>query len=155
MQWAACLYGAALAIPIFTHATLVLAAAAPVIAFGGGLTMTLPYAILMPLMPRAHHGMLTGFYSLSRGLGVMLGPLLAGLAIQLLSGQFTSTRGYGAMWIVTSAAVLASIPVLVRLRRCGADKPQHRPTSGNRGHGKHARPTAVARVIDRFPHAQR
>lgn len=142
MQWAACLYGVALAIPIFTRATAVLVASAPVIAFGGGLTMTLPYAILMPLMPSAHHGMLTGFYSLSRGLGVMLGPLLAGLAIQLLSGQFTSTHGFGAMWIVTSAAVLASIPVLIRLRRCDAEKPRRRRTSSApRARGRARRPT--------------
>ena len=77
--------------------------------------MTLPYAILMPLMPDDAHGAITGFYSLSRGLGVMLGPLLAGATIQLAGGAFPSTHGYAAMWIVTSAAVLASIPLLGRL----------------------------------------
>ncbi len=115
MRWGLCLYGCALTLLIFTHAEGVLIAAAPVIAFGGGLTMTLPYAILIPLMPDGSHGMLTGFYSLSRGLGVMLGPLLAGVAIELLGPRFASTHGYAAMWIVSAGAILASIPVLTRL----------------------------------------
>lgn len=110
------LYGAALAVPIFTHTPAVLVAFAPLIAFGGGLVMTLPYAILIPLMPEDSHGILTGFYSLSRGLGVMLGPLLAGVAIQVLKGPFSSTHGFAAMWIVISGSMLASIPVLGRLR---------------------------------------
>jgi MFS family permease len=112
MRWGLWLYGGALAILIFTHAEGVLLAAAPIVAFGGGLTMTLPYAILVPLMPEGSHGMLTGFYSLSRGLGVMLGPLLAGVAIELLRGTFASTQGFAAMWIVSAGAILASIPVL-------------------------------------------
>lgn len=110
------LYGAVLAVPIFTHTPVVLVAFAPLIAFGGGLVMTLPYAILIPLMPEDSHGILTGFYSLSRGLGVMLGPLLAGVAIQVLKGSFSSTHGFAAMWIVISGSMLASIPVLGHLR---------------------------------------
>jgi MFS family permease len=109
------LYGLALAVPIFVHKPVAMLPAVPVIAFGGGLTMALPYAILMPVMPRGSHGLMTGFYSLSRGLGVMLGPLLAGLAIQLLGSNFHATHGYAAMWIVASAAILASIPMLSRL----------------------------------------
>jgi MFS family permease len=118
------LYGLALAVPIFTRSTPVLLAVVPIIAFGGGLVMTLPYAILMPLMPRQHHGLLTGFYSLSRGLGVMLGPLLAGVAIELFGGAFPSTHGYAAMWTVTSGSILLSIPLLgalqARVRRSDA-----------------------------------
>jgi MFS family permease len=110
------LYGVALAVPIFVHTPAALLPVVPVIAFGGGMTMTLPYAILMPLMPEDSHGLLTGFYSLSRGLGVMLGPLLAGAAIQLLGGDFPATHGYAAMWIVASGSILASIPLLSKLR---------------------------------------
>lgn len=110
-------YGAALVVPMLTQSPPVLAPFAVLIAFGGGLVMTLPYAILIPLMPEDSHGILTGFYSLSRGLGVMLGPLLAGVSIQLLRGPFSSTHGFAAMWIVTSASILASVPVLSRLRR--------------------------------------
>jgi MFS family permease len=113
-------------VPIFTRSPAVLLPVVPIIAFGGGLTMSLPYAILMPLMPEGRHGLLTGFYSLSRGLGVMLGPLLAGVTIQLLRSDFRSTHGFAAMWIVASAAILLSIPVLERLR---SQLPQRGPKS--------------------------
>jgi MFS family permease len=116
MRVGLCVYGAALVVPMLTQTPAVLAPLAVLIAFGGGLVMTLPYAILIPLMPEDSHGILTGFYSLSRGLGVMLGPLLAGVAIQVLRGPFSSTHGFAAMWIVTSASILASVPVLSRLR---------------------------------------
>jgi Na+/melibiose symporter-like transporter len=113
------LYGLSLLVPIFTRSTLALLLVVPVIAFGGGLTMTLPYAILMPLMPEDAHGAMTGFYSLSRGLGVMLGPVLAGALIELAGGAFQSIHGYAAMWIATSGAILLSIPMLARLERLG------------------------------------
>jgi MFS family permease len=78
--------------------------------------MALPYAVLIPLMPDEEHGALTGVYSFSRGLGTWLGPLLAGLAITLLRGTFEATHGYQAMWLVCSASVLASLPLVGRLR---------------------------------------
>jgi MFS family permease len=92
-----------------------------VVGFSGGLVMTLPYAILQPLMPRGRHGVLTGFYSVSRGVGAALGPLFAGLAIQLLDGPFASTDGYAAMWLVCGATVLLSIPPTRALARMVGD----------------------------------
>lgn len=102
-------YGFGLLIPAVTTATLPLALIAPLAAFGGGTLMTLPYALLMPHMPAGSHGALTGFYSLSRGIGTMLGPLLTGLAVQLLRGPFDGTEGYQAMWLVCGGTVLASL----------------------------------------------
>lgn len=115
MKLALPVYGAGLLIPFFTQSPFVLGPIVPVLAFGGGLVMTLPYAILMPLMPEEEHGALTGFYSLSRGIGTMLGPLLAGLAI-------TGIGGYRAMWLVAGGAVLASVVFLVRLERSADDR---------------------------------
>lgn len=113
------LYGLAMAALIFTTNHVVLLLCVPLVALGGGLVMTLPYAVLMPLMPDGAHGLLTGFYSFSRGLGVMLGPLLGGLAIELLGGSFSATHGYATVWIVTSACILASVPVTLALwARC-------------------------------------
>lgn len=109
-------YGAALLVPVFTVNHYVLIGVVPFIAFGGGMVMTLSYAVLIPLMPRDLHGLLTGFYSMSRGLGVMLGPLLGGIAISMLKGSFPATHGYAAVWIVTSASLLLSIPVLRSMR---------------------------------------
>ncbi len=121
-------YGAVLIVPVLTTNHYALIGVVPVIAFGGGMTMALSYAVLIPLMPREHHGLLTGFYSMSRGLGVMLGPLLGGVAISVLKGAFPATHGYAAVWIVTSASLLASIPVL-RSMRSLREGPARQPTA--------------------------
>jgi MFS family permease len=116
------IYGAGLLIPLFAASPLVVALAAPLIAFGGGVVMTLPYALLIPLMPDGDHGLTTGLYSVSRGVGTALGPLLAGIAISLFAGPFDQTEGYQAMWGVAALAILASVPILGRLRdRADAD----------------------------------
>jgi MFS family permease len=94
----------------------------PFIALGGGTVMTMAYAILMPLMPEDEHGTLTGFYSLSRGIGIIAGPILAGAVIALgAHGPFRATHGFQAM-IVCAVAVFASILFLARLQRADADR---------------------------------
>jgi MFS family permease len=125
MHVALWVYGVGLLVPFVTTATVALVAVLPIVAFGGGVIMTLPYAVLMPMMPESEHGALSGFYSLSRGVGTALGPLLAGVAIQLLKGTLASTQGYAAMWLVCSLAILASIPFLRRLRRARGHADDH------------------------------
>lgn len=115
-------YGLTLLIPFITTNETVELAAVPFIAFAGGVIMTLPYALLIPMMPEHEHGALTGFYSLSRGLGTTLGPLLGGVAISAFSDTFDSTQGYQAMWLVCSLAILASIVFLRRMRSARAEQ---------------------------------
>jgi MFS family permease len=115
MKIALPIYGVGLLLPFVTQSPVVLAPTIPMLAFGGGLVMTLPYAILMPLMPDAAHGALTGFYSLSRGLGTMLGPLLGGVAVALYGG-------YPGTWAVSGGAILLSVLFLLRLQRSAADR---------------------------------
>ena len=110
-------YGAGFILPFSFSSPLVVALSIPFIAVGGGVIMALPYAVLMPLMPEEEHGALTGYYSLSRGIGTWLGPLFAGLAISALAGVFSATHGYQAMWGVCAAAALASLLPVRRLRR--------------------------------------
>jgi MFS family permease len=104
-------------VPFFVANKAVVACVTPLVGFGGGVVvMPLPYALLIPLMADDDHGLTTGLYSVSRGVGTALGPLLAGVAIGVLGDIFPSTDGYQAMWGVCAAAVLLSIPVLGRLR---------------------------------------
>jgi MFS family permease len=110
-------YGAGLLVPLITTTPLLIAPAIPLIAFGGGVTMTLPYALLMPMMPDEQHGSMTGLYSMSRGVGIMLGPLLGGIAVQLGGGLLSGTQGYAAVWLVASCAILGSLPFLSRVPR--------------------------------------
>lgn len=116
MSWVLPVYGLGLLVPAFTTSIAVLIPIMILMGFGGGLVMTLPYALLQPLMPEGQHGVLTGFYSLSRGLGTAAGPLLAGIAIQTLHGTFSGTDGYAAMWLICGATILLSLPFLRELR---------------------------------------
>jgi MFS family permease len=115
MQVGLWVYGLGMIVPLLTSSPWIVAAVVPFVAFGGGVIMTLPYALLMPLMPSDRHGALSGFYSLSRGIGTALGPLLAGVAIALGRDLFAGTQGFAAMWAVCAAATLASIPLARRL----------------------------------------
>ena len=114
MRAALVVYGLGLMIPFVSTVPWVVALAAPLVAFGGGVTMSLPYALLMPMMPRGAHGAVTGLYSLSRGVGISLGPLLAGVAIQAAGEDYRWT------WLVCGAAILISIPVMAPLRDDGS-----------------------------------
>lgn len=119
MAWTLPVYGLGLLVPAFTQSPAICVPLLVVAGFGGGMVMTLPYALLQPLMPEERHGALTGFYSVSRGIGTALGPLLAGAAIQVLASPFSSTQGYGAMWLVVGGTILASIwPLRALHRRC-------------------------------------
>jgi Na+/melibiose symporter-like transporter len=108
-------YGLGLLVPLLTQSPFALAAV-PVVAFAGGVVMTLSFAAVMRLMPKHRHGAAAGVFGLSRGAGTLLGPVLAGVAIQLSRGALASTDGYAAMWGVASAAVLLSLPLLSRAR---------------------------------------
>ncbi len=116
------LYGLGLLVPAVTQSPAILVPLLPVLAFGGAVIMTLPYALLMPLMPARSHGALTGFYSLSRGIGTMLGPLCAGGAIELLRSPLSSTHGYAAMWGVCGVSILLSIPFLRWMQSSETDR---------------------------------
>jgi MFS family permease len=132
------IFGLSLLVPGLTTLRPLLAAVVPLIALGGGTLMSLPYSLLMPLMPEGEHGALTGLYSISRGLGVMAGPLLAGIAIEVLGPLFSSTQGYAATWLVAGGAALLSLLPLHRLRASSTDGggPHRRGTHRSRAAGE-------------------
>jgi MFS family permease len=113
LQIALWLYGLGLLLPALTQSPLVLVAV-PVVALAAATVMTLPFSLLMGVLPPGEHGLGAGLFGLSRGVGLLLGPLLAGLAIELLEPVFSSTQGYAAVFVIAAAAILASIPVLRR-----------------------------------------
>jgi MFS family permease len=115
-------YGVGFLVPALTTSRVLLGAAILFVGVGGGTVMTMAYALLMPLMPEDEHGALTGFYSMSRGIGIVTGPILAGVAITVFAPVFPGTRGFQAMWFVCAAAALASLPFLHRLRDADRDR---------------------------------
>lgn len=107
---------AVMAAPALTQSALLL----PVVfvaALGGVVVMTLPYALLLDLVgERGEQGAAAGLFGVSRGVGLIAGPLLAGLAVTVLEPVFPDTQGYAALFLVAAAALLASLPVLRGIR---------------------------------------
>lgn len=95
----------------FTSSSLYIIAIVPV-AFAAVVLVTLPYTLLVELLPQDRdHGMGAGVFQLSRGFGIVLGPLCAGVTIDLLSeGPLTygSTSGYSAIFGVSAVFLIIS-----------------------------------------------
>lgn len=123
VQVATVVYGVPMAVPFLLQEPIAILAAMPFIATSAGALMALPYALLIPMMPSAQHGLLTGFYSASRGVGIMLGPILAGLAIEVSRavGAPFGTDGYSSMWLVVGVLLIASVP-FVRQMEAGPEQ---------------------------------
>jgi MFS family permease len=88
----------------------------PLIALAGAVVMTLPYGILVGMTPAGAEGALSGLFGFSRALGAVLGPIVVGVAIDVLAPVFPATNGYGAMWIAIGAPILLSLPFFNALK---------------------------------------
>lgn len=116
-------FGVGLWLATFTTSTGVLLALLPVVGAGGAMALTLPYALLMHVMPKESHGASAGLFDLTSGGGALLGPLLTGAAIDLLRPVFPSTNGYAAMWPVLGTATLLSLFFLRAPKERSATEP--------------------------------
>ncbi|MGH3518765.1 MAG: MFS transporter [Haloechinothrix sp.] len=90
------------------------------VAFAAVVLMTLPYALLMGLLTRrSTHGTGAGLFGMSRGIGVLAGPLLAGIAADqaehLSVLTFSDTQGYSAIFVVAALMLFGSMPLLRRI----------------------------------------
>jgi maltose/moltooligosaccharide transporter len=122
MTWAAILYGVGLclgSIPTTLTPSLFML---PFVALAGAVLLTLPQALAFTLAPHGGVGAAAGLIDVSRGLGLVFGPLVVGFAVDRTSGSiFDATHGYAAMFPVIGLAVLASVPLLRRLDNQGAE----------------------------------
>jgi MFS family permease len=82
------------------------------VAVAGGTVMTLAWGLLFKLMPEEHRGAASGLATTTKGVGLILGPVVAGAVIDLTS--------YRALWPVCAVPVLAAIPLVHRLIRAEA-----------------------------------
>ena len=99
------------------------------VAIAGGAVMTQAWALLFTLMPDRHRGAISGLATMTKGLGLLVGPVLAGGAIDLASPFLDETDGYGVLWPVCAVPVLAAIPLVYRLMQLG------RPANGRAATG--------------------
>jgi predicted MFS family arabinose efflux permease len=99
------------------------------VAAAGGTVMTLSWGLLFKLMPPQHRGAIAGLATTTKGLGLLVGPLVAGVMIDVLKPYLSKTDGYEALWPVCAVPVLAAIPLVASLMRSeAAGKPQPQPS---------------------------
>lgn len=88
-----------------------------VVAIAGGAVMTLSWGLLFKLMPAEDRGAIAGLATTTKGIGLLIGPLLAGASIDLLQGPLETTKGYQVLWPILAIPILAVIPLVGRLAR--------------------------------------
>jgi MFS family permease len=88
-----------------------------VAAIGGGLVMTLAWGLLFTLMPPSQRGAISGLATTTKGLGLIVGPLAAGAAIDILAPYLEATDGYQVLWPICGLPVLAAIPLVASIGR--------------------------------------
>jgi MFS family permease len=85
------------------------------VAMAGGTVMTLAWGLLYKVIPATDRGAITGLATTTKGIGLIVGPLLAGAAIDISARYLSSTDGYAALWPAVALPVLAVIPLVVKL----------------------------------------
>ena len=91
--------------------------------------------------------------SASRGRSApSLGPIVVGVAIDLLGPYFPATNGYGAMWVAIGAPILLSLPFLAAIRR---EEPEAEPALEQARRRGARRPRARRLVPVRVPRTAR
>jgi len=112
---AAAVYGIGLMIGFVPHTLAPLLVGLPFVALAGSILLTLPQALAFSLAPRGTEGAAAGLQDFSRGLGVVLGPIAVGVAVDAFRHQLSATHGYAAMWPVIGIPVLLSLLLLGRI----------------------------------------
>ncbi len=81
----------------------------PIFGLGGSIVLTLPYAILIRLMPKEHIGQFTGMFSMMRGLANIIAPVIAGGAIDIAGEVLDGNRKYAVIWLVSGVMIAISL----------------------------------------------
>jgi MFS family permease len=93
------------------------------VAMAGGTVMTLAWGLLFKVIPTSDRGTITGLAVTTRGLGLVIGPLAAGAAIDILRPYLSATQGYAAVWPTVAVPVLLVIPLVARLAEAEHRRP--------------------------------
>jgi MFS family permease len=115
LRWSSALYGAGLLVGVVPTTLWPLLVGLPVVALAGAVVMTLPQALAFTLARAGSEGGVAGLQDFSRGVGVVLGPVAVGSAVDASRHVFSATHGYAAMWPVIGVPVLLAVALLARL----------------------------------------
>ncbi len=113
MMWSNLVYGLCLVVPFFDQSLSLIYTVLPLAALLGSSVITLSFPLVMELMPEEDRGGYSGLFELARGMGVVLGPVLTGAAIESYGRAFHGPyEGYPVMWLVMSVTSLLAAVVL-------------------------------------------
>ncbi len=102
----------------------------PIFGLGGSIVLTLPYAILIRLMPKEHIGQFTGMFSMTRGFANIIAPIIAGAAIDI-SQHVRERRAAICRYLASLGADDRDLALLLpRQRRRGDAQRLERPVPG-------------------------
>jgi MFS family permease len=85
------------------------------VSIAGGTVMTLAWGLLYKIVPSQHRGAVSGLATTTKGIGLLIGAPVAGIAIDLARPYLHATDGYQILWPICGIPILAAIPLLVRL----------------------------------------
>ncbi len=91
-----------------------------VVSVAAGAVMTLAWGLLFKLMPARDRGAISGLATTTKGVGLLVGTPLTGLAIELLRPHLSATQGFQALWPILGVPILAAIPLVLTLERVEA-----------------------------------
>jgi MFS family permease len=94
----------------------------------GGTVMTLAWGLLYKIVPAEHRGAVSGLATTTKGIGLLIGAPVAGIAIDLARPHLDATSGYQILWPVCALPILAAIPLLVRLMQVEDESARVEPT---------------------------
>ena len=85
------------------------------VAIAAGTVMTLAWGLLFKVMPARDRGAVSGLALMTKGVGLLIGPPLVGLAVDLSRPYLESTQGYAIVWPAVAIPILAVLPLVTRL----------------------------------------
>jgi MFS family permease len=98
------------------------------VAIAGGTVMTLAWGLLYKIVPAQHRGAVSGLATTTKGIGLLIGAPVAGIAIDLARPHLHTTSGYQILWPVCALPILGAIPLLVRLMQVEDESARVEPT---------------------------
>ena len=87
------------------------------VTIAGGAVMTLAWGLLFKVTPDMHSGAVSGLATTTKGIGLIVGPIAAGAAMDIFGRYFESTDGYQLLWPILGVPICAVIPLVRRLKR--------------------------------------
>jgi MFS family permease len=115
-----------------------------VVSIAGGAVMTLAWGLLFKLMPAEERGAVSGLATWTKGVGLLIGPLAAGAAIDIVAPYLEATDGYQVLWPILGLPILAVAPIIASL--IPAESAADRRAAGEQAEAPHVLAGDVDRV---------